>query len=253
MSRSLVNTKLNSKYTAGGGGGGPSNPYTVGTIDSQTKSANGLVITGSNIVAQTADATNPGLVSTGAQTFAGLKTFKNNISLANSFFNSTESYALRTNQILDLNNPYIYFTLDGGAPIPAGNNLVTLKPGSVKEAWIVDYSITILISEIINPGTATNSLGDGWITTIKSSISSTAGTAVMLSSTLNYINSKIVGVNATSTYFNNPSILNNSLFYNNVGYVPAVASLNASSSVFSGGASFRVSGTCGLTITRTAY
>lgn len=51
---------------------------TIGTIDSQTKSANGLVISGSNLVAQTADASNVGMVSTGAQTFAGAKTFSNN-------------------------------------------------------------------------------------------------------------------------------------------------------------------------------
>ncbi len=55
--------------------------YTIGTIDSQTKSANGAVISGSNLVMQTADATNPGLVSTGAQTFAGNKTFNNNVNI----------------------------------------------------------------------------------------------------------------------------------------------------------------------------
>lgn len=45
----------------------------IGTIDSVTKSANGLVISGSSLIAQTADASFPGLVSTGAQTFAGNK------------------------------------------------------------------------------------------------------------------------------------------------------------------------------------
>lgn len=48
----------------------------IGTIDSQSKAANGAVIvSGSSLVLQTADGTNPGLVSTGAQTFAGVKTF----------------------------------------------------------------------------------------------------------------------------------------------------------------------------------
>lgn len=47
---------------------------TVGTIDSQTKSANGVVISGSSIYEQTADATHPGLVSTGTQSWAGDKT-----------------------------------------------------------------------------------------------------------------------------------------------------------------------------------
>jgi len=52
-------------------GGGVS---AIGTINSQTKSANGAVISGTDLVMQTADATNPGLVSTGTQTIAGNKT-----------------------------------------------------------------------------------------------------------------------------------------------------------------------------------
>jgi hypothetical protein len=48
---------------------------TIGTIDSVAKSANGAVVSGSNILMQTADASFPGLVSTGTQTFAGAKTF----------------------------------------------------------------------------------------------------------------------------------------------------------------------------------
>jgi hypothetical protein len=56
---------------------------TVGTIDSQTKSANGLVILGTNIYAQTADGSNPGMLSTGIQTIAGDKTFTGNISASN--------------------------------------------------------------------------------------------------------------------------------------------------------------------------
>lgn len=47
----------------------------IGTIDSVTKSANGAVISGSDILMQTADTLFPGLVSTGTQTFAGAKTF----------------------------------------------------------------------------------------------------------------------------------------------------------------------------------
>jgi trimeric autotransporter adhesin len=54
---------------------------TVGTIDSQTKSTNGAVISGSTIYQQTADATNPGLVSTTTQTFAGNKTLAGNTTL----------------------------------------------------------------------------------------------------------------------------------------------------------------------------
>lgn len=46
----------------------------IGTMDSQAKSANGAVISGTTLYLQTADASNPGLVSTGAQTIAGAKT-----------------------------------------------------------------------------------------------------------------------------------------------------------------------------------
>ena len=51
----------------------------VGSIDSQTKSANGAVISGNTVYMQTADETSPGLVSTGAQTFAGDKTFTGDV------------------------------------------------------------------------------------------------------------------------------------------------------------------------------
>lgn len=48
----------------------------IGTLDSiSPKVANGAQISGANIILQTADASFPGLVSTGAQTFAGVKTF----------------------------------------------------------------------------------------------------------------------------------------------------------------------------------
>ena len=59
--------------------GGGSGVTTVGAIDTQTKSANGAVISGSSIYLQTADASNPGLVSTAAQTYAGAKTFNGQI------------------------------------------------------------------------------------------------------------------------------------------------------------------------------
>jgi hypothetical protein len=56
-------------------GSGGSGVTTIGTIDSQSKSANGAVISGANLVLQNADSTFPGLVSTGTQTFTGAKTF----------------------------------------------------------------------------------------------------------------------------------------------------------------------------------
>ena len=68
------------------GSGGVS---TIGTIDSQTKSANGLVISGTSLVAQTADASNVGMVSIGTQTFAGAKTFSAALSALRSLITGT--------------------------------------------------------------------------------------------------------------------------------------------------------------------
>jgi hypothetical protein len=53
----------------------------IGTLDSQTKSANGAVISGNNLILQTADSSNAGLVSTGTQSFAGDKTFNNDLNV----------------------------------------------------------------------------------------------------------------------------------------------------------------------------
>lgn len=66
-----VGTLVFAACAAGGGSG----VTTVGAIDGQTKSANGAVISGTTIYMQTADASNPGLVSIAAQTFAGAKNF----------------------------------------------------------------------------------------------------------------------------------------------------------------------------------
>lgn len=63
--------------TSGGG------TTTIGTMDSQTKSADGAVIVGSTLYMQTADATSPGLVSTGTQSFAGNKTFTGSVTASN--------------------------------------------------------------------------------------------------------------------------------------------------------------------------
>ncbi|MGB4800464.1 MAG: peptidase G2 autoproteolytic cleavage domain-containing protein [Candidatus Saccharimonadales bacterium] len=63
-------------------GGSGSGVTTVGTIDSQTKSTDGAVIGGTTIYMQTAQVDRAGLVGTGAQTFAGNKTFQDGVTLA---------------------------------------------------------------------------------------------------------------------------------------------------------------------------
>lgn len=77
--------QANLVITAGGG------VASIGTINSQTKSANGAVITAGSVVLQTADASAPGLISTTTQTFAGNKTFERVLS------NPTPVYDLISN------------------------------------------------------------------------------------------------------------------------------------------------------------
>lgn len=48
---------------------------TIGTIDSQSKSANGITTVGNSLYMQSADTSFPGLVTTGTQSFGGVKTF----------------------------------------------------------------------------------------------------------------------------------------------------------------------------------
>jgi hypothetical protein len=51
----------------------------IGAFDGQAAAANGLSTSGGSLFAQSADATHPGMVNTGAQTFAGAKTFSSTI------------------------------------------------------------------------------------------------------------------------------------------------------------------------------
>lgn len=55
----------------------------IGTINTATKSANGLVFAAGVLTAQTADTSFPGLISTGTQSIAGAKTFTGAISASN--------------------------------------------------------------------------------------------------------------------------------------------------------------------------
>lgn len=57
----------------------PGSTLTIGTIDSQTASANGAVISGGALVMQSASATRPGLVNNTTQTMSGAKTFSTSV------------------------------------------------------------------------------------------------------------------------------------------------------------------------------
>lgn len=68
-------TPSGNTITIAAGGGGGSAFDTIGTFDTGTPTTDGLNASGTTLFAQSADATNPGMVNTGAQTLAGDKTF----------------------------------------------------------------------------------------------------------------------------------------------------------------------------------
>lgn len=78
---------VNGVNVTGGGGGGVT---TVGAF-SGSSHTNGAAISGSTITFGPADGTNPGMVTTGSQTFAGAKTFLGNIFAASNAFQIASS------------------------------------------------------------------------------------------------------------------------------------------------------------------
>lgn len=96
----LINDLLtpgNSKYygTDGSGVRGyfnlPVAANAVGTIDSQSPSSNGGVISGANLYFQSASSTNPGLVNNTTQTFSGAKSVTSILGLADAGWKFTSS------------------------------------------------------------------------------------------------------------------------------------------------------------------
>lgn len=74
----------------------------IGTFDSQAPAANGLVISGVNLYAQSATAAVPGMVNIGTQTFAGAKTFTGAISASNLSGTNTGDVTISTANGLSL-------------------------------------------------------------------------------------------------------------------------------------------------------
>jgi hypothetical protein len=121
---------------------------TVGTIDTQTKSSDGAVISGSSIYLQTADASNVGLVSTSTQTFAGAKTFSSLVTASAGVTISTGSTFTNASSTL--------FTAISVSNLPTGGAIGTA-------AATVDVATTFTINQttasqtltLPNPTTAT--------------------------------------------------------------------------------------------------
>lgn len=87
----------------------------IGTIDSEPKSADGAVITGSDLIMQTADGSFPGLVSTGTQTFAGDKTFTGVTTFSDPIVFTDTAGTIRSNTSDAADNKSIF--LSGGGDL----------------------------------------------------------------------------------------------------------------------------------------
>lgn len=157
----------------GGGGGGT---LSVGTLDSQTKSLNGAVISSNNLYLQTADASNPGLVSTSAQTFAGDKTF-------NGVIIGTNGASI--NGTLNLNT-------SGSGATSIGN---TTSGGAINLATSGNSAITLNASGSSNTGVVAKTVNSS---TAAFQVQNTAGASVLNVDTVN-TTVTVTGTNSTGS------------------------------------------------------
>lgn len=143
----------------------------IGTIDSQTKSANAAVQSGNTLYLQSADASFPGVVTTGAQTFAGVKTFNsapilNSLSVSQAVFtdaskNLVSNAITGSGSVVMSGSP----TLTGTAVIPninagAATSLVLQSAGTT--ALTLDTSQNATFAGTVNSNSgATNVWGTG--------------------------------------------------------------------------------------------
>lgn len=111
---------------------------TIGTIDSQSASANGLVIAGNNIYAQSASATNPGLVNNTTQTFSGNKTFSGQTSISNT--STTALIVNTTSLVIDATNNAV-----GIGTTPASTAVLDIinNSGSNKAIQVTGYGSNV--------------------------------------------------------------------------------------------------------------
>ena len=114
--------------------GQAASPLTVGTVDSEAKSANGAVIANDALVLQTADTTFPGMVSIGTQSFAGNKTFEGLSTFGTSSTTASPINIIRNGdgQFLNFNNGTASSGFYSGVGSPEG--VVTANVGSTYSA-----------------------------------------------------------------------------------------------------------------------
>lgn len=159
--------------------GGPGAALSIGTIDSQTKSANGAVIAANALVMQNADATHPGLVSIGVQSIAGAKTFTGVISASNlSGTNSGDVTLAAVGAVPNANGASLSGQVLNLQPAD-GTNPGVLTTGAQTIAGAKTFSSTIVGSVSGNAATVTTNANlTGPITSVgnTTSVASQTGT-----------------------------------------------------------------------------
>lgn len=158
---SLSGTTLNAT-----GGSGVSS---IGTINSQTKSANGGVISSSSLVFQTADATHPGLIDlSAAYTFQNFITFSQGIGLNGELLmNNNAISEVGTLEVANISGPGA--TSLCTALNPYADNVISLGTSSLAYEEIYAYTLYVSTLDahnqniqiedgglVINPGTDTH-------------------------------------------------------------------------------------------------
>jgi len=126
----------------------------LGAFDGQAATANGLALVANVLYAQSADATHPGMVNTGVQTFAGAKTFTGAISASNLSGTNTGNVTLTavgvapnangaslagqalTLQLFDATNPGLV-PLSGGGTTNFLRADGTFAPATATPAWLL--------------------------------------------------------------------------------------------------------------------
>ncbi len=119
----------------------------VGALDGQTANSNGLTISGTSIYAQSASASNPGLVNTATQTLAGAKTFSSALTASNGFSVTSGNVGIGTSStspmsILGISNWGVIDVMGNGsnAESSVGFHSSNISKGSPGQ-WLIGTNI----------------------------------------------------------------------------------------------------------------
>lgn len=182
---------------------------TIGTINAESGAANGAKIVGNSLYLQYATSTTPGVLSTGAQTIAGAKTFSSPIV---GDLTGTASLATNLSGVLQYSIPY-QSASGVTSYIGSGFNgaILQTKAGASAPAWTTaTYPSTTTINQILY-SSAANTI-DG-LATANNAVLVTNGTGVpSLSTTLPAVDgSNLTNVNASQ--ITTTAIATNATYY----------------------------------------